>query len=634
MKYLLKLFFKIKINNLNYYTNSKKNTLFISNFTSYLDIFIYASFLPKKPIIAVAKPINSNFLLNLLFKIFNIYLIDRKKSSNIIKLIKKKKNGQNCLIFPESIPNYQGSIAKIYEDSIIITQKTNSKIIPITINGTQSSIFAKKIPDLRKKIFTKINIHLSKEQKITLDKKLTWKENRKSAKQKLFQIMSENYYDSITKDEILFYKLIEAKNNTKNKIIITDFNQTNINYNKLIIGAILLGEKIAKEVKSETKIGLLLPNISASMVTFFALQLIGKIPAILNFSGGCERLINSSLNSGLKYIYSSKTFIKKAGLEQFIQLATEKNIKIIYLEDVKNTIFITDKIKALFRSKCITKYLDKINKSKAIDTAIILFTSGSEGNPKAVALTHKNINSNIAQLKSIIDFNMSDKAFNSLPIFHSFGLVIGSLLPIFSGVTTYFYPSPIHYNKIPNLIYHFKATIMFGTNYFLKKYSEFADNLDFSSVRYIFAGAEKITSETKNIYFEKFGLRILEGYGATETSPVISLNTARYNKFGTIGKLLPKITHKIEKIENISEGGKLLIKADNVMAGYLDPKNSDKIKKAKQYHDMGDVVKIDSEDYLIITGRVKRFIKIAGEMVSLNLVESYIRKISPEKITL
>jgi acyl-[acyl-carrier-protein]-phospholipid O-acyltransferase/long-chain-fatty-acid--[acyl-carrier-protein] ligase len=292
--------------------------------------------------------------------------------------------------------------------------------------------------------------------------------------------MSENYYDSITKDEILFYKLIEAKNNTKNKIIITDFNQTNINYNKLIIGAILLGEKIAKEVKSETKIGLLLPNISASMVTFFALQLIGKIPAILNFSGGCERLINSSLNSGLKYIYSSKTFIKKAGLEQFIQLATEKNIKIIYLEDVKNTIFITDKIKALFRSKCITKYLDKINKSKAIDTAIILFTSGSEGNPKAVALTHKNINSNIAQLKSIIDFNMSDKAFNSLPIFHSFGLVIGSLLPIFSGVTTYFYPSPIHYNKIPNLIYHFKATIMFGTNYFLKKYSEFADNLDFS----------------------------------------------------------------------------------------------------------------------------------------------------------
>ena len=138
-----------------------------------------------------------------------------------------------------------------------------------------------------------------------------------------------------------------------------------------------MGEKIAKEVKSETKIGLLLPNISASMVTFFALQLIGKIPAILNFSGGCERLINSSLNSGLKYIYSSKTFIKKAGLEQFIQLATEKNIKIIYLEDVKNTIFITDKIKALFRSKCITKYLDKINKSKAIDTAIILFTSGS-----------------------------------------------------------------------------------------------------------------------------------------------------------------------------------------------------------------------------------------------------------------
>ncbi|MFT4718662.1 MAG: acyl-[acyl-carrier-protein]-phospholipid O-acyltransferase [Rickettsiales bacterium] len=629
IRQLFKLFFKVKINDLNRYKNSKKGTIFISNLTSYLDIFIYATFLPKKPIIVLTKPTESKLLLNFLFKIFNICLIEGGKSSDIIKLVKKIKNGKKCLIFPESKPNYKGSIAKIYEDSLIIAQKTDSEIISINISNTQNSIFSKKLPDLRKKIFTKINIHFSKTIKVQLNKDLDRIGKRGAAKKQLFKIMSENYYDAIQKDETLFSKLIETKNNIKNKVIITDFNQTDITYNKLIIGSIILGEKISKQTKEEKRIGLLLPNISASMVTFFALQLIGKIPAILNFSNGTDRLLSSIQNSELKYIYSSKLFIKKAKLEQFTRLAEEKNIKIIYLEDLKSEISTLNKIKAVFKSNFIKKYLQKINKTTADDVAIILFTSGSEGNPKAVALTHKNINSNIAQLKSIIDFNPSDKAFNALPIFHSFGLVIGSILPIFSGIKTYFYPSPIHYNKIPNLIYNFSATITFGTNYFLKKYSEFADNLDFSSVRYIFAGAEKITSDTKNIYFEKFGVRILEGYGATETSPVVCLNTPRSNKFNTIGQILPRITYKIEKIKNISEGGALLVKADNVMKGYLDLKNPEKVKEKEEYYNMGDIVRIDEDGHLIITGRIKRFIKIAGEMVSLNLIESYIRKISP-----
>ena len=629
IRQLFKLFFKVKINDLNPYINSKKGTIFISNLTSYLDIFIYATFLPKKLIIILTKPKESNLLLNFLFKIFNIYLIESGRSSDIIKLVKKIKNGKKCLIFPESKPNYKGSIAKIYEDSLIIAQKTDSEIISINISNSQNSIFSKKLPYLRKKIFTRINIHFSKTMKVQLNKNLNRRDKRRFAKKQLFKIMSENYYDAIQKDKTLFSKLLETKNNIKNKVIITDFNQTDITYNKLIIGSIILGKKISKQTKEEKKIGLLLPNISAAMVTFFALQLIGKIPAILNFSNGTDRLLGSIQNSRLKYIYSSKLFIKKAKLGKFIKLAEEKNIKIIYLEDLKSEISTLNKITAVFKSNFITKYLKKINKTTADDIAIILFTSGSEGNPKAVALTHRNINSNIAQLKSIIDFNPSDKAFNAMPIFHSFGLVIGSILPIFSGIKTYLYPSPIHYNKIPNLVYNFSATITFGTNYFLKKYSEFADNLDFSSVRYIFAGAEKITSDTKNIYFEKFGVRILEGYGATETSPVVCLNTPRSNKFNTIGQILPRITYKIEKIKNISEGGSLLVKADNVMKGYLDLKNPERVKEREEYYNMGDVVRIDEDGHLIITGRIKRFIKIAGEMVSLNLIESYIRKISP-----
>ena len=630
MKFFLQLFFKIKKHNFKNYKKGKRGVIFISNFTSFLDVFIYATILPKKTSVIITQPTEKNFILNFLFKSFDISIVQRDKYHDIFKIIKKVKNGYNILIFPESKPNYYDSIAKIYEDSLIIAEKTNSKIIPLIISGSRNSIFAKKDQNLKKNIFTKINIYFSPEKKTSFDNNLTWQNKRKIVKQELFKIMSESYYNSLEKDKILFLQLVAAKNKQKNKIILTDFNNNHISYNKLIIGSIILGNKISQETESEKRIGILLPNISASIVTFFALQLIDKIPAILNFSNGNDSMLSSIKSSNLKYIYSSKLFIKKAGLDDFIKLAEEKNIKVIFLEDVKYQISRLDKIKAVFRSKFIKKYLSKINKSKSDDIAVILFTSGSEGNPKGVALTHKNINSNIGQLRSIINFNSSDKVFNALPIFHSFGLIIGSLLPVLSGIKTYFYPSPIHYKKIPNLIYNFGATITFGTNYFLKKYSESADNLDFSSVRYIFAGAEKITKETKNIYFEKFGIRILEGYGATETSPVVCLNTPRSNKFGTVGQILPKINYKIKKIEDINEGGALMVKSDNVMKGYLDPKNPEKIQKQVGFYNMGDIVEVDNDSHIKITGRIKRFIKIAGEMVSLNVVESYLRQISPK----
>ena len=631
MKYILKLFFKIKFNNFNNYRQARNKTIFISNFTSYLDVFIYST-LPNAPIIAIAKPLQSNIILNFLFKIFQIKILEDNNFSEIINLIRNIKNGQNYIIFPEVQPNYKGSIAKIYEDIILIASKNKVNIVPMTINGSHNSIFVKRNSYLKKKLYSNINIYFGKSQKIKLNNKLNKKELRKEAKNILFKIMSENYYDAIDKDKIIFQKLLDIINKIKNKLIFTDSNNNHINYKKLILGSIILGNKISKETVGEKRIGLLLPNVSGALVTFFSLQLIGKIPAILNFSNGTDRLLNSVRNSGLKYIYSSKLFVKKAKLEKFVELTQNEGVKIIYLEDVKSSINIFDKISAIFNSKIIHKYLTKINQSQPNDIAIILFTSGSEGSPKAVALTHKNIISNIAQTNSVINFNPDDRVFNALPIFHSFGLVIGSLLPILSGISSYFYPSPIHYNKIPNLIYRFGTTISFGTNYFLKKYADNADNLDFSSVRYIFAGAEKITSETKNIYFEKFGVRILEGYGATETSPVVTLNTPRSTKFNGIGQILPKIDCKIKKVENIKEGGELLIKADNVMKGYLDPKNPDKVILQKGFYNMGDIVTIDEDNHLKITGRTKRFIKIAGEMVSLNIVESHIRKISPNHI--
>ena len=267
-------------------------------------------------------------------------------------------------------------------------------------------------------------------------------------------------------------------------------------------------------------------------------------------------------------------------------------------------------------------------KIKPSDPAVVLFTSGSEGTPKGVVLSHKNLLSNVKQLEARIDFNNQDILFSCLPLFHSFGLTGGMLLPLIGGIRTLFFPSPFSYRIIPELVYSCNATIMFGTDTFLRSYANVADPYDFYRMRYIFAGAEKVRQETIQIYMQKFGVRIFEGYGTTETAPVISVNSPKHNKIGSVGKLLPGINYKLEAINGITEGEKLLVSGPNVMLGYYKAANPGVIQPLEdQFYDTGDIVTIDENGYLTIHGRSKRFAKIAGEMVSLASVEELIQKI-------
>src|SRR5690606_13722692 len=244
-------------------------------------------------------------------------------------------------------------------------------------------------------------------------------------------------------------------------------------------------------------------------------------------------------------------FIQAGKLAHLVEALESRQVRIIYLEDLAQRISIPAKIKGALASLAPQWFYRMISASadaraNADSTAVILFTSGSEDVPKGVLLSHKNIQANRYQVSSRIDFGPTDIVFNVLPVFHSFGLTGGTLLPVLSGIRTFFYPSPLHYRIIPELVYDTNATLMFGTDTFLAGYARFAHAYDFQSIRYVFAGAEKLKDETRQQWAERFGVRIFEGYGSTETSPILSLNTPMHNKPGTVGRLLPGIDHRLE----------------------------------------------------------------------------------------
>ena len=348
---------------------------------------------------------------------------------------------------------------------------------------------------------------------------------------------------------------------------------------------------------------------------------------MINFTAGAANILAACKAAELTTILTSRTFVEKGKLTNLVAIL-QQTLNIVYLEDIRARITVGDKIRGLLNAE------KPLVERKPDDWAAILFTSGSEGVPKGVVLSHRNMLTNAAQAAARIDFGREDKVFNVLPMFHSFGLTVGTMLPLVSGVPIYLYPSPLHYRTVAELIYAVNATIMFGTDTFLSGYARVAHAYDFRSLRYILAGAEPVKEATRRTYMEKFGLRILEGYGVTETAPVLALNTPMFNKFGTVGRILPGMEARLEKVEGVEEGGRLLVSGPNVMLGYLRADNPGVLERPENgWHDTGDIVTIDAQGFVTIKGRAKRFAKVGGEMISFAAVETLAAELWPDALS-
>ena len=434
-------------------------------------------------------------------------------------------------------------------------------------------------------------------------------------------------FDMASARRSVFQAVVEARREFGGgTIALVDFDDRKLTYDDIIRASFALGSALKKGTQAGECVGVMMPTGAGGALAFLALSAIGRIPTMLNFTSGVAGLKSALRTAQVKRIVTARRLIEVAGLQDLI--AGLSGTEILYLEDVRQNLSLADKLTAV-AGKMAPALLAAKPDPKS--TAVILFTSGTEGEPKGVALSHENILANVAQVQAHIELFRDDVLFNPLPVFHCFGLTVGTLVPLIAGIRVICHPSPKQPKEIVRRIHQHKATILLTTDTFINQYARTADGDELASLRMAVCGAERLRDETRAFIRRKSGITLLEGYGVTETSPVAAANQIESNHPGTVGRLMPGMEARLEPVEGIPGAGRLFLRGPNIMLGYIRPDAPGKIVPPEDgWHDTGDVVSIDDDGLIAIRGRLKRFAKIGGETVSLAVVENIAAALWPE----
>jgi acyl-[acyl-carrier-protein]-phospholipid O-acyltransferase / long-chain-fatty-acid--[acyl-carrier-protein] ligase len=627
---LLKLIYRVEVHGLQNYYQAGKRVLIIANHTSFLDPLLLGVFLPDRITFAINTQISQRWWLKPFLSLSQVFPMDATHPLSLKNLIHHLKTDTKTVIFPEGRITVTGSLMKTYDGTGMIADKSDAMILPIRISGGEYTHFSRLKNIVRQRFFPKITLTILPPTKIHAADNIHGRARRVASGHVLADLMTNMMFVTSHYQQTIFSALLEARNiHGGHHEVAEDLERKPLSYNALISRSIAIANALQNRTEKQEHVGILLPNSAKTLVVLLGVQIYRRVPAMLNYSTGAAGMISACQTGQIKTVLTSRRFLELAKLETEAQtLAVQVNL--LYLEDIAAQISLSDKLKAFWQARTANHWY-KTEADSADDTAVVLFTSGSEGAPKGVVLTHKNILANINQVKARISFNPQDTLLNFLPMFHSFGFTAGTLLPVLNGMKTFFYPSPLHYAVIPEMAYEIDATIMFATNTFLAAYGKKAHPYDFYKVRYVVAGAEKLQETTRDLWAQKFGIRILEGYGATETAPVTSVNTPMDYKKGSVGRFMPQMRYQLESVDGIEHGGKLHVTGPNIMKGYLLPDNPGVLVPTASlfgegWYDTGDIVEVDDDGFIHIKGRSKRFAKIGGEMVSLTVVEQLAAK--------
>jgi len=585
--------------------------------------------------------------------------VDTDSPYAVKRMAEHLQAGGKLVIFPEGRISRTGALMKLFDGTGFLLFKTRAKVVTCYLRGARRLPFSPN-PN-RKQWFARVTAHFSG---LLTPPAMTGLSSAR-ARQKLTRWL----YDAMVRQQFeveldaapknIPAAILETARQFPGVVALEDVTHKKLTYRRLLAGAEALAGQWRRQWPGDTpaRVGVLLPTSLAMPVTLLSLWRAERVPAILNFSTGVSAMLACAQLAGLKQVVTSKTFLERARLN--IQQMQDAGIEFVYLEDVRAKISRWQQWGALLRISFNPPSAIRHPQSEGMrpawvagralrarrggqrtarpaksdglrsETALVLFTSGSEGTPKGVELTHANVMANVRQLLAVLDVTDADRVFNCLPLFHSFG-IIGLVLPLIHGCFVYLYPSPLHYRVIPTLIYNLDCTIFIGTNTFLNGYARKANPFDFRSLRLLVAAAEKLQEATANTWARRFGARVLEGYGATECSPTLTANTPLNPRFGTAGRFLPGIEYKFEPVEGVPEGGRLWVRGPNIMRGYLNQEANEKFLAGQGWYDTGDIASVDEDGFVQILGRLKRFAKISGEMVSLTAAEEALAGAFPQ----
>ena len=626
---------------------SSGGVLLLGNHISWIDWAVVLMATPREVRFVMDRTIYNKWFLTWLLKIFKCIPISNGSSKTTIQTIAKQLDEGNIVVlFPEGAITRNGHLGEFKRgfEKILELTSTDVKVIPFYIRGLWESMFSRASKKFKKSNRTNsVTISFSRMMKKE-------KANIISVKQELIKLSTKSWQEHIQNlkplNEVIFDRLKEVSSN----MIFADSTGLQLSGHRFLTASILFKDLLKKELK-EQNIGLLLPSTAAGAFTNYSILMMGKTIVNLNYTSEINSLKSSILNAQIKTIVASRKFIEKLENKGIKIKEILDIVEVIYLEDLKEKISKTKGIFTYFSVKLMPSFLLKLvhlTKTSKDDTVLILFSSGSEGTPKGVELSGDNILGNSQQIANIINANDEDIIVGSLPLFHAFGIVVTTFLPLIEGIKCVAHPDPTDGLGLGKLISQYKATIMTGTSTFFRLYTKNTKvhPLMFESLRLTVAGAEKLREDVRYEFKKKFGKDILEGYGTSETSPVATCNLPDVlapdfsvqvgNKIGTVGMAIPGTNIKIvdpltfEELATNQEG-MILISGIQVMKGYLNDelKTSQVIKKLKgrTYYITGDKGKLDEDGFLTIVDRYSRFAKLGGEMISLGAVEEKISRI-------
>lgn len=634
LRLISRLLFRVEVRGQTNIPSATK-LLVIANHESFLDGLLLGLFLPFRATFVVHTTVLNSWLFRQLLRLTPYLAVDLTSPMAMKKVIKLLESGEPVVIFPEGRITTTGGLMKVYDGPAFVAAKTGATILPVRLDGTARSYFSRLSDDHPRKLFPKVTLTILPTTHIAMPDMPSAKQRRRMAGEAMRRIMQEMLFARQTA-KTLFGALLDAIDiHGRKTLLVEDMKQVEESYGELLKKSLALGRLTEKISAQDETVGVLMPNVSNTVCLIFGMSAMRRTPAMLNYTTGTQGMSNACVAAGIKTIITSRQFLETAKLVDTV--AVIPNVRLVYLEDLRSQFSLVDKLWLMAYALHFPRFAQK--SSGPEKPAAVLFTSGSEGKPKGVVLSHNAILANIAQIRAVIDFSPADKFFIALPLFHAFGFT-GSILTMVMGAKLFLYPSPLHYRVIPEVIYDRNCTVLFGTSTFLGNYAIFAHPYDFYKLRYVLAGAEKLNEEVRKTWMDKFGIRILEGYGTTECAPVLAVNTPMASRAGSVGTLLPGLQHKLLPVPGLERGGLLHVKGPNVMLGYYLYDNPAVLKPTSAeigegengvgWYNTGDIVEIDADGFIHILGRVKRFAKVAGEMVSLETVEQIANHASPE----